>query len=166
MTKGMLIDITKCMGCRGCQVACKRYHDLDAETTTHHGDEGGDGINYEWTNPRDRSSKTWTLTRFVGLDDADGNFMWRFWKNACFHCLTPKCVEVCPVDPKALTVETEGAIVTDAGKCIGCRSCTVGQGTGDLKDKGCPFGTPRYGQNIQWQYPYDAGKRNQCPSHF
>ena len=33
MTKAMLIDLTRCIGCRGCQAACKQWHDLPGETT-------------------------------------------------------------------------------------------------------------------------------------
>ena len=29
MTKAMLIDLTRCIGCRGCQAACKQWHVLE-----------------------------------------------------------------------------------------------------------------------------------------
>ena len=29
-----LIDLTRCTGCRGCQVACKQWNQLEAEKTT------------------------------------------------------------------------------------------------------------------------------------
>jgi len=31
--KATLIDITKCIGCRACQVACKQWNDRDGEET-------------------------------------------------------------------------------------------------------------------------------------
>ena len=31
--KAMLIDATKCIGCRACQVACKSWNNLPGETT-------------------------------------------------------------------------------------------------------------------------------------
>ena len=34
MSKAMLIDTTRCIGCRACQVACKSWHDLPGERTT------------------------------------------------------------------------------------------------------------------------------------
>ena len=34
MSKAMLIDTTRCIGCRACQVACKSWHNLPGERTT------------------------------------------------------------------------------------------------------------------------------------
>jgi len=31
--KTTLIDVTKCIGCRACQVACKNWNDCDGEAT-------------------------------------------------------------------------------------------------------------------------------------
>ena len=33
MSKSFLVDTTLCTACRGCQVACKQWHDLPAEET-------------------------------------------------------------------------------------------------------------------------------------
>ena len=32
-TKATLIDITRCIGCRACQVACKQWNDREGEQT-------------------------------------------------------------------------------------------------------------------------------------
>ena len=32
--KSFLVDLTKCTGCRGCQVACKQWNQLEGEKTT------------------------------------------------------------------------------------------------------------------------------------
>ena len=37
MSKSFLIDTTLCTACRGCQVACKQWHDLPAEKTVNRG---------------------------------------------------------------------------------------------------------------------------------
>lgn len=34
---GVLVDITRCMGCRGCQVACKQWNQLPYEKTEFRG---------------------------------------------------------------------------------------------------------------------------------
>ncbi|MDX2501817.1 MAG: formate dehydrogenase, partial [Deltaproteobacteria bacterium] len=37
MSKSFLVDTTLCTACRGCQVACKQWHDLPAEETINRG---------------------------------------------------------------------------------------------------------------------------------
>ncbi len=37
MSKAFFIDTTLCTACRGCQVACKQWHDLPAEETSNRG---------------------------------------------------------------------------------------------------------------------------------
>ena len=37
MSKSFFIDTTLCTACRGCQVACKQWHDLPAEATENRG---------------------------------------------------------------------------------------------------------------------------------
>ena len=53
--KAILYDSTKCTACRGCQVACKQWWNLEAETTTNRG-------SYE--NPPDLSPSTFTRVLF------------------------------------------------------------------------------------------------------
>lgn len=147
--KGFLIDVTKCIGCRACQVACKRYHDLgpdDAEVQAAFADANRTTFLHtaDWTNPPDRDANTWLLIKFKELDDS-GEFMWRFLRDGCKHCLNPQCIQACPQD--AITKDTEhGAVTTDAGKCIGCESCIVGKGLEGRVDLGCRFDVPRYGK--------------------
>ena len=50
MAKAILFDSTKCTACRGCQVACKQWNNLEADETVNTG-------TYE--NPPDLSSRTW-----------------------------------------------------------------------------------------------------------
>jgi Fe-S-cluster-containing dehydrogenase component len=51
MAKVMLIDESKCIGCRACQIACKQWNDNPAEETANRG-------SYE--NPPELSGITWT----------------------------------------------------------------------------------------------------------
>ena len=54
MSKSFFIDTTLCMGCRGCQVACKQWHDLPAEETQNLG---------TYQNPQDLSFDTYKLVQ-------------------------------------------------------------------------------------------------------
>ena len=58
-----LIDLTKCTGCRGCQVACKQWNELQSEKTKNTG---------SYQNPALLSSKTWTLIKFQELEKQNG----------------------------------------------------------------------------------------------
>ncbi len=127
MSKAVLYDANKCIGCRACQVACKQWNELPAVETTN------EGI-YE--NPPKMSAYTFTKIRFTELDD-DGKFRWVFAKLQCMHCEHPGCVEACIVG--ALEKTEDGPVTYDDRKCIGCRYCQVA----------CPFGVP----NFEWDKP-------------
>jgi formate dehydrogenase iron-sulfur subunit len=121
MAKGMLIDVTKCMGCRGCQVACKEWNDLPAETTACLGC---------YDNPEDLSFITWNRVEFYEYEQ-DGQVNWFFRPVRCMHCLDAPCVKVCPTG--ALYKHEMGFTAYDESLCNGCGYCT----------QFCPFDVPR-----------------------
>ena len=122
MAYGMLIDLSKCMGCRGCQVACKQWNDLPGEQTT---------LGSDFTNPQKRSAYTWTTIEWL-TTEVDGRTVSTFTKTGCLHCLQPACESVCIAG--AIHKQDNGAVTIDHDKCIGCRYCQLG----------CPFGVPKY----------------------
>ena len=126
MTKSVLVDLRRCIGCRACQVACKRWNNRKAETTTLNTTPGR-----EWTNPPDLSPQTYTYIRFVSEGGSDA-FKWHFAKVQCMHCQEPQCAAVCPT--QALYKTAEGPVLWDQELCIGCGYCL----------QGCPFGIPRF----------------------
>lgn len=115
-TVSMLYDSLKCVGCRACQVACKRRSNLPPEL-----DPTG---TYEA--PTDLSANTFTLIKLYS-DDKQTAFV----KNQCMHCIDPACVSVCPVG--ALEKTSTGPVVYHPERCIGCRYCMAA----------CPFGVPK-----------------------
>jgi len=125
MSKATLIDMTKCIGCRSCQVTCKQWNDLPAETTRL---QPGLGLQ----NPRKLSASTFTVVQSHEVDDAaaPGGLKYVFAKRQCMHCDEPACASACPVT--AMHKTAEGAVVYDDAKCIGCRYCMWA----------CPFGVP------------------------
>ena len=87
--KAMLIDTTRCIDCRGCQVSCKEWNNLPSEETEFFASKGHQ-------NPRDLSSKTWTLITYNEVK-VRNRFDWVFGKLQCFHCNEPACVTAYPV---------------------------------------------------------------------
>jgi formate dehydrogenase iron-sulfur subunit len=123
--KATLVDITKCIGCRACQVACKQWNDRDGEVTEFQSELG-------FQNPATLSAKTLTLITFHELPDekAPGGLHYLFTMRRCLHCLEPACASACPTT--ALTRQPDGPVTYDANKCIGCRYC----------EWACPWGVP------------------------
>jgi len=119
--KAMLIDVSKCMACRACQVACKQWNQLPAEKTHFTG---------SYQNPPRLSAKTWTLISFI--EPEEGKTRWLFRKQQCLHCTEASCVLVCPVG--ATKRREDGIVVIDQKACTGCKDCI----------ESCPFETPQY----------------------
>jgi len=122
MEKSVLIDMTRCIGCRGCQAACKEWNERSARKTVMQG---------VYTNPMRLNSDCYTRIRFQE-EEKDGGPVWSFVKEQCLHCKNPACVSVCPV--AALTKSKAGPVVYDYDRCIGCRYCMLA----------CPFRIPTY----------------------
>ncbi len=122
--KAFLIDMTKCTGCRGCQVACKQWNQLEAEKTEFFSGEG-------YQNPPAMSEYTFTRIKFRDYQK-NGQNEFAFYKEMCMHCEDPACASVCPVG--AFEKTAEGPVVYKADRCIGCRFCMIA----------CPFGVPKY----------------------
>lgn len=122
--KAFLIDMTKCTGCRGCQVACKQWNQLEAEQTEFFSGEG-----YE--NPPVMSEFTYTKIKFRDYEK-NGHNEFAYHKEMCMHCDDPACVSVCPVG--AFVKTPEGPVIYHEKICIGCRYCMIA----------CPFGIPKY----------------------
>ncbi len=119
-----LIDMTKCTGCRGCQVACKQWNQLEAEKTEFFSGEG-------YQNPPAMSEYTYTRIKFRDYQK-NGQNEFAFYKEMCMHCDDPACASACPVG--AFHKTPEGPVIYNADRCIGCRFCMIA----------CPFGVPKY----------------------
>ena len=143
MTKGVLVDLTKCIGCGSCTVACKMYN------------------KNEWIEDRAPTSgenavladENWTVIQKCRLDKATGqntnadgvsvptttnvNEVWRYVKWQCLHCKEPACASSCFAT--AFRKTELGPIVYYPNLCVGCRYCMLA----------CPFGIPKF----EWNKP-------------
>jgi len=98
MSKALLIDVTKCIGCGLCYEACKESH----------------GFPIPDEQDTDLNATTYTVVQERGE---------YFVRKLCMHCENPSCASVCPV--AALRKTPEGPVSYDPTRCIGCRYCMV-----------------------------------------
>lgn len=89
-------DMTRCIGCRCCEVACNEQNNNPPEVNWRRVGEIEGGV---YPN---------VARLHVSM--------------ACNHCIEPTCLEGCPVD--AYTKLRNGVVDHDAETCIGCQYCT------------------------------------------
>lgn len=118
-TLAMFTDVSLCIGCRACQVACKQWNQLPWEEP-------------EWTetyqNHAHFTAKTYRLVRFIEQRDPAGAPTWRLMSDVCKHCAQAACLEACPTG--AIYRTEYGTVNINQEICNGCRYCV----------SACPFG--------------------------
>lgn len=117
-----LIDVTTCIGCKACQVACSEWNDLRDVVGTCDG---------TYNNPPDLTNESWTVMRFNETTEND-KLEWLIRKDGCMHCADPGCLKACP-SPGAIVQYNNGVVDFNQENCIGCGYCITG----------CPFNIPR-----------------------
>ena len=127
-----LIDTTRCIGCKACQVACMEWNDLR--------DKVGVCVG-ELDNPPDLSARSWTVMRYAEYENPDGNLEWLIRKDGCMHCADPGCLKACP-SPGAIVQYANGIVDFHEENCIGCGYCIAG----------CPFDVPRLSKRDKKAY--------------
>lgn len=94
--KGFKLDMTSCIGCKTCQIACKDKNNLDVGTF---------------------------FRKVVSFETGVfPNAKMYHYTAACNHCRDPKCVKGCPTG--AMHISSDGSVQHDDSKCIGCKYCT------------------------------------------
>ena len=97
MRYGMVIDLSRCIGCYGCQIACK------AENCTPPAILWSRVFYYEWGK--------YPVVRRLALPVL------------CMHCEDPPCEKACPTG--ATFKRPDGIVAVDSAKCMGCGSCVI-----------------------------------------
>ena len=119
-----LIDVTTCIGCKACEVACMEWNGLPYRETFFE--------NTYQTMP-DTAWNYWNLIKFNEYEKPDGSLMWLMRKDQCMHCAEPGCLEACPADA-AIVQYANGIVDFQQEHCIGCGYCV----------SGCPFNIPKF----------------------
>ena len=131
MPKSFLIDTTRCTACRGCQVACKEWHDHPANATKQRGTH---------QNPPDLNPYNFKVVRFREHLNAEGKVVWNFFPEQCRHCVTPVCVDVADMTVPGAMVQdrASGAVlVTEKSTKLSAEDVQA------IIDA-CPYNIPRY----------------------
>ncbi len=92
---GVLYDLTKCVGCHSCEVACQVNKGLAPGTSL--------------------------ITLLPPDPSAGSDASWVRHRHQCMNCLSPACASVCPVG--ALEKRPEGPVIYKPDRCLGCRYC-------------------------------------------
>lgn len=98
----VLIDLRKCIGCNACSLACKSENDVPL------------GVWRSWVKRVEKGHYPHAREFFLPI--------------LCNNCENPICVTVCPVN--AGIIRSDGIVIIDPHRCIGCRYCMAS----------CPYG--------------------------
>lgn len=125
--QGCLVDVTRCIGCRKCELACNQVNDLPEPATPFEDMRVLDA-------KRRPTAGAYTVVNryYPGTLNDRGQLTPSFVKVQCMHCQDPACVSACVTG--ALSKLDNGTVRYDVSRCIGCRYCMVA----------CPFGIPKY----------------------
>jgi formate dehydrogenase iron-sulfur subunit len=117
------IDVTTCIGCKACEVACVEWNDYPFRETT---------FNNTYQTMPSTEWNYWNLIKFAE-HERDGSLMWLMRKDQCMHCADPGCLQACPADGAIVKYEN-GIVDFNQENCIGCGYCI----------SGCPFDIPKF----------------------
>jgi formate dehydrogenase iron-sulfur subunit len=117
---GILVDTTRCIGCRRCEKACAEVNGLPVPDITESRNEA------ILKNIRKTSDTEYTIINSYKTEKGT-----IFVPKRCMHCNQPGCAAACLV--KAMKKRPTGQVTWDSN-CIGCRLCMIS----------CPFDIPKF----------------------
>ncbi|MEM9290148.1 MAG: 4Fe-4S dicluster domain-containing protein [Acidobacteriota bacterium] len=160
--KGFLTDVSLCIGCKACEVACRIWNEVPE-------------ADFEWRGPTydhtgELGACSWRHVKFLELpaepaepaveeeaapdllhqelapspdEMSEDPFRWVFASDVCKHCAVAGCLEACPTGALVRT-EVSSVLVQD-DICNGCGYCVVTCPFGviDRRPNGAPSEQPR-----------------------
>ncbi len=124
---GVLVDLSRCVGCRSCEAACNKEQNLPAPAKPFNDFSVFDEMHHGQKRRTDENCYT-----IVNRYEIPGREHPLFRKIQCNHCQEPACLTSCFVN--AYTKTPEGAVVYNPDVCVGCRTCMIA----------CPFYIPAF----------------------
>ena len=124
---GVLVDLTRCIGCRTCEAACNREQKLPEPALPF---DDMSVFEQEFHGGQKRRTDENAFTVVNRYEQEKGDPVYR--KIQCNHCNEPACLTSCFVN--AYTKTKEGAVIYNSKVCVGCRNCMIA----------CPFRIPAY----------------------
>ncbi len=128
---GMVIDLAACRhdeGCRDCIEVCGRVHNVP------HHDDPRHEVKWIWKVPY---PEAFPMQQHEYQEPA---LLGMAVPVMCNHCDNPPCVRVCPT--QATWKRSDGVVMMDWHRCIGCRYCMAA----------CPYGS----RSFNWVEPREA----------
>jgi formate dehydrogenase iron-sulfur subunit len=159
---GFFTDITVCIGCKACQVACHQWNDLPAWTA----EQPTDGkvslpvlSGESYDNTRGLSAVNWRHVKFIeqfSPDPQRTEAAWLMMSDVCKHCANAPCLDVCPT---GAIVRTEfDTVYIQEPACNGCRDCIAA----------CPYGVIHMSETMhvaqKCTFCYDRLKQDLPPA--
>ncbi len=115
---GVLVDTTRCLGCRICEEACAAANGLPVPDLT------DDSV---FEKERKPTENQFSVVNRYATEAGEV-----YAKRQCMHCNQPACAAACLV--KAMLKTKQGPVVWNENKCMGCRYCMIS----------CPFDIPKF----------------------
>jgi formate dehydrogenase iron-sulfur subunit len=115
---GVLVDTTRCVGCRTCEYMCAEANGLPEPDLM-------DDTVFDAEREGSESQRT-----VVNRYETDAGEI--YVKRQCMHCIEPACASACLT--KAMAKTEMGPVIWRGNKCMGCRFCMVS----------CPFDAPKF----------------------
>ncbi|MEU6064528.1 MULTISPECIES: 4Fe-4S dicluster domain-containing protein [Streptomyces] len=171
---GFFTDTSVCIGCKACQVACKEWNLVPADT------EELDLLGQSFDNTGALNANNWRHVAFIeqkvrperppvdlgmptvgppgsDAEAGEGHVRWLMSSDVCKHCTHAACLDVCPTG--SLFRTEFGTVVVQADICNGCGYCVPA----------CPYGVidirPGDGRAFKCTMCYDrlgAGREPAC----